>query len=136
MMEHKGYVGKVEFDDEAGVFYGEVVNTRDVITFQGASVLELKKAFHDSIEDYLAFCQERGEAPDKPLSGRFVTRISPDLHRRINLAASLSGKSVNTWVTEQLESGTQHAGLQGKAKRSKSRPRSKLRTKRKAPRPA
>lgn len=35
MMVHKGYIGKVEFDDEAGVFHGEVVNTRDFITFQG-----------------------------------------------------------------------------------------------------
>lgn len=57
-MEYKGYVGKAEFDDEAGVFYGEVVNTRDVITFQGRSVDELREA--DSVEDYLEFCAERG----------------------------------------------------------------------------
>ena len=30
MMEYKGYVGKVEFDDEAGIFHGEVLDTRDV----------------------------------------------------------------------------------------------------------
>ena len=106
MMEHKGYVGRVEYDDEAGIFHGEVINTRDVITFQGASVQELRKAFRDSVEDYLDFCQQRGEAPEKRFSGQFVTRISPDLHRRINIAASLSGKSLNAWVTEQLERGT------------------------------
>lgn len=32
MMEYKGYIGVVEFDDEAGIFHGEVVNTRDVIS--------------------------------------------------------------------------------------------------------
>ena len=47
MMEYKGYIGKVEFDDEAGLFHGEVINTRDVITFQGRSVTELKKAGSD-----------------------------------------------------------------------------------------
>jgi predicted HicB family RNase H-like nuclease len=104
MMEYKGYVGKVDFDDQAGIFHGEVINTRDVITFQGKSVAELKKAFHDSIEDYLEFCASRGEEPDKPFSGQFVTRIPPDLHRQINLAATLSGKSLNAWVAEQLES--------------------------------
>jgi predicted HicB family RNase H-like nuclease len=103
MMEYKGYVGLVEFDDDAGIFHGEVINTRDVITFQGATVQKLRKAFHDSVEDYLAFCKERGEAPEKPFSGQFVTRVSPDLHRRINMAATLSGKSLNAWVTEQLE---------------------------------
>ena len=71
------YVGKVEFDDEAGIFHGEVVGTRDVVTFQGKSVDELKTAFEQSIDDYLAFCKQRGEEPDKPLSGQFVTRVSP-----------------------------------------------------------
>jgi predicted HicB family RNase H-like nuclease len=120
-MEYKGYVGKVDFDDEAGIFHGEVINTRDVITFQGASVAELKKAFRDSVEDYLAFCQERGEEPDKPFSGQFVTRVSPDLHRRINLAATLSGKSLNAWVTEQLESGVQRVGSKTPSARAKGR---------------
>lgn len=103
MMNYKGYIGKVEFDDEAGIFHGDVINTRDVITFQGESVTELKQAFHESVDDYLAFCKQRGEAPDKPFSGQFVTRIPPDLHRQVNVAAALSGKSLNAWVTEQLQ---------------------------------
>jgi predicted HicB family RNase H-like nuclease len=68
MMEYKGYVGEVEFDDEAGVFHGEVLDTRDVISFQGKSAAELKAAFDGSIDDYLAFCKQRGEEPDKPFS--------------------------------------------------------------------
>jgi len=102
-MEYKGYIGRVEFDDEAALFTGEVINTRDVITFQGDSVGELTQAFRDSIDDYLAFCKTRGEAPDKPFSGQFVTRISPELHRQVNLAAVRSGKSLNAWVAEQLQ---------------------------------
>ncbi len=103
MMEYKGYVGKVEFDDEAGIFHGEVLDTRDVITFQGQSVDELKTAFQESIDDYLAFCKQRGEEPNKPFSGQFVTRIPTDLHRQVNRAASISGKSLNAWVVEQLQ---------------------------------
>jgi predicted HicB family RNase H-like nuclease len=103
MMEYKGYVGKVEFDDEAGLFHGEVLDTRDVITFQGRSVAELKAAFEESIDDYLAFCKERGEEPNKPFSGQFITRVPPELHRQVNLAASISGKSLNAWVVEQLQ---------------------------------
>ena len=103
MMEYKGYVGKVEFDDEAGIFHGEVLDMRDVITFQGKSVAELKAAFQGSIDDYLAFCKQRGEEPDKPFSGQFVARIPPELHRQVNRAASISGKSLNAWVVEQLQ---------------------------------
>jgi len=66
MLEHKGYIGHISFDDDAEFFHGEVINTRDVITFQGDSVKAIKKAFVESVEDYLAFCAERNEAPEKP----------------------------------------------------------------------
>lgn len=110
MMDYQGYIGKVEYDDEASIFHGEVINTRDVITFQGKSVAELKKAFRESVDDYLAFCAERGEEPDKPFSGQFVTRVSPDLHRRASVAASIAGKSLNAWVAEQLDSAVKAKG--------------------------
>ncbi len=45
MMEYKGYFAKVEFDDEANIFHGEVINLRDVITFEGETVDELRTAF-------------------------------------------------------------------------------------------
>jgi predicted HicB family RNase H-like nuclease len=61
MMEYKGYIGTGEFDDDAGLFCGEVLNLRDVVTFQGTMVKQLRKAFRDSVVDYLDFCAERGE---------------------------------------------------------------------------
>jgi predicted HicB family RNase H-like nuclease len=120
MMEYKGYIGKVEFDGEAGIFHGDVVNTRDVITFQGKSVAELRKAFRESVDDYLDFCAERGEEPDKPFSGQFVTRISPDLHRRASVAASMAGKSLNAWVAEQLQSAVDSSGSNTRSGSAKS----------------
>jgi predicted HicB family RNase H-like nuclease len=103
MMEYKGYIGIVEFDDEAGIFHGEVINLRDVITFQGESVQELRQAFQDSVEDYLEFCAERNEEPEKPFSGTFTLRIPPELHRDIALRAKLADKSLNSWVAEVLK---------------------------------
>lgn len=104
MMEYKGYVAKVEFDDEAEVFYGEVINLRDVITFAGESVADLKQAFEDSVEDYLDFCAERGESPEKPYSGKFSIRLDPELHRKISMKARLANKSLNSWISDALES--------------------------------
>lgn len=105
MMEYKGYIGQVEFDDEAEIFHGEVVNTRDIITFQGNSVEALKSAFNDSVDDYLDWCAERGEEPDKPYSGKFVVRISPDLHRDLSIEARRQRLSLNTLVARRLEAG-------------------------------
>ena len=102
MLEYKGYTGNVEFDAEAGLFHGEVLDTRDVITFQGTSVDDLQQAFQDSVDDYLDFCEERREEPEKPFSGRLMVRLSSDLHRKLYVEAKRGGKSLNQLITERL----------------------------------
>lgn len=97
-MEYKGYFAEVEFDDE-NIFHGEVINLRDVITFEGETVRKLKKAFQDSVDDYLDFCTERGEDPEKPYSGKFVVRVEPEMHKNITIEARKAGKSLNVWVS-------------------------------------
>ena len=104
MFTYKGYIGRVDYDDEAGFFNGEVINTRDIITFQGKSVKDLKKALKESVEDYLEFCRERGEEPDRPFSGKFIVRIPPEVHREAFLKAKSAGKSLNAWVGEVIQS--------------------------------
>ena len=102
MLEYKGYTGHVEFDAEAGLFHGEVLDTRDVITFQGTSVEDLHQAFRDSVDDYLDFCEERREEPEKPFSGRLMVRLSSDLHRKLYVEAKRGGKSLNKHISERL----------------------------------
>src|SRR5438874_247658 len=102
-MKYKGYLARVEFDEQADLFHGEVINIRDVITFQGRSVEELRQAFEESVEDYLALCSQRGEEPEPPFSGRITLRLSPERHRRIVMVAQKSGKDIATWATEVLD---------------------------------
>jgi predicted HicB family RNase H-like nuclease len=103
MMTYKGYIGDVEYDDETKLFHGDVINTRDVITFQGASVGELEKALRDSIEDYISWCEEQGVAPEKPYSGKFNLRLSPELHREVAIAAKRLNTSINAFVEKAIE---------------------------------
>lgn len=101
-MEYKGYTARVEFDQDAGILFGEVEGLRDVVTFEATDVSGLEKAFHDSVDDYLAMCAERGEDPEKPYSGKFIVRVDPKLHREIATAAARAGKSLNAFTTEVL----------------------------------
>jgi len=103
MLNYKGYSGQINYDDEAKIFHGEIIDTQDIITFQGKSVDEIEKAFRESIDDYLDFCKERGEKPEKPFSGKFILRMSPKLHHKLYLKANRSGKSLNKWVVETLD---------------------------------
>ena len=102
-MSYKGYDALVEYDGGADIFHGEVLNLRDVITFQGSSIAELKTALAHSIDDYLEFCKARGEEPETPYSGQFVVRIEPPLHRALASAAHRAGTSLNKWVAATLE---------------------------------
>lgn len=90
------------FDADADRFHGEVVNTRDVITFEGRSVEELRSELEASVEDYLAYCRERGEEPEKPFRGDFLVRADPELHRALTTAAAGAGMSLNAFVVARL----------------------------------
>ena len=102
MLEYKGYITTVEAED--GVFLGRVAGLRDVITFEGTTFAEVEQAFRDSIDDYLAFCAERGEPPDRLYSGRIPLRISPGTHRRAAMRAQSEGLSLNQWIARRIES--------------------------------
>ena len=104
MLEYKGYLGMVEADD--GVFAGRVVGLRDIVTFEGSTFAEVEQAFRDSIDDYLAFCAERGEPPDRPYSGKIPLRVSPEMHRRAAMRAQAAGLSLNQWIAQRIETGT------------------------------
>ncbi len=65
-MEYRGYRGVVNYVGRPGLLHGEVVGIRDVITYQGGSASEVRRAFKDSVDEYLAICSERFREPDRP----------------------------------------------------------------------
>ena len=102
MMNYKGYIGKVEYDDENRVFTGNVVNVKTVITFHGSTVDELEEDFKASVDDYLQWCKEDGIEPEKPYSGKFNVRFTPELHQRAAVGAKILGISLNSFVEKSV----------------------------------
>ena len=103
MMNYKGYMAKIAFDDDVDIFHGEVINIRDVVTFQGKSVAELREEMRGSVDDYIVFCEERGEKPERPFSGNFPIRSTAEEHRLFVVAATAENKSLNVWAREKLK---------------------------------
>ena len=52
-LKYKGYIGSVEFSKEDAVLHGKIIGINDLVTYEANCVVELKKAFIDSVEDYL-----------------------------------------------------------------------------------
>jgi predicted HicB family RNase H-like nuclease len=102
MLKYKNYTGIVEYDSDGKIFTGEVIGLRDVITFQGRTPEELERSFQESVDFYLEMCAKDGVSPQKPYSGRFNVRLTPEMHMRIAEKAAQERVSLNQWVTEAL----------------------------------
>jgi predicted HicB family RNase H-like nuclease len=105
-MNHKGYTARIEFDERDNLFVGRVLGLRAMISFHGETVAELHEAFSVAIEDFLADCKEQGVKPEKPASGKLMFRVPPEVHAAALVAAQASGKSLNQWATEVIQSAS------------------------------
>ncbi len=102
-MNFGDYIAKIDFDSDIGMFHGRIINIRSVINFYGESVDKLQEEFESSLQAYLDVCKEKGIDPDKPYSGRFNIRMSPEQHRRFAQHAAKESKSLNAWALEAME---------------------------------
>ena len=102
-MTHKGYAARVEYSENDECFIGHIAGIRDTVGFHGESVAELRTAFEEAVDDYLATCAKLGREPNHPYSGQFRLRLKPELHARAAIAAETRGKSLNAWVAEVIE---------------------------------
>ena len=73
-----------------------------MIGFHADNVAELRRAFEEAVDDYIAYCAEQGRESLRPASGKISLRISPEVHSAMNVAAEVVGKSVNQWINDTL----------------------------------
>ena len=99
---YKCYLAEVTIDEESGLLFAETIGMRDGVTAQAETYARLKEEFVASIDDYLSWCDELGEEPEKPYSGKFQLRTDPQTHRNAVLAAKKEGKSLNSFVNDAL----------------------------------
>ncbi len=98
MIKYKGYTGVFEFDTSIDLFHGRVMGLKDVVTFQGSSLDELRHEMAESVEDYFELCADMGKDPERPYRGEFLIRTTPEVHRGAVVKAASSGQSLNAWV--------------------------------------
>lgn len=102
-MTYRGYTGSVEYEPEGAYFFGHVVGITDIISFEGTSMEELETDFRNGVDSYLRGCARNGMEPQKPYSGKFVLRLSPDVHREASIAARRAYSSMNHWILGAIQ---------------------------------
>lgn len=103
ILEYKGYIASVEFDADDKCLFGKIEHINDLIMFDGNDSQEIEKAFHEAVDSYLAFCQERGKEPNQSFKGSFNIRPGVALHRKAAVEAKRRRISLNDLVTKSIE---------------------------------
>jgi predicted HicB family RNase H-like nuclease len=99
---YKGYTAIVGFSAEDDCLVGHIAGINDVIGFHADSVEEIRKVFHETVDDYLATCAKIGREPNKPYSGKVTLRLPPELHAQLAVQAEANGSSLNNWMVAAL----------------------------------
>ncbi len=102
-LTYKDYIGSVSFSSEDEVFYGKIEHINDLITFESGNAHDLKIAFEEAVDDYIAFCEEKGVKPNKPFKGSFNVRLKPSVHKLAYQNAMQKGMSLNKFIETTLE---------------------------------
>lgn len=102
-MTYKGYLGSVSFSEKDNVLFGKIEGINALVNFEGETVKELKNAFHEAVDDYLAYCDEQGIEPDKSYTGVLNVRLTPAIHRQVAMLARKEGMTLNAFIKEALE---------------------------------
>ena len=102
-MTYKGYLGSVSFSEKDRVFFGKIEGINGLVNFEGESVTELTEAFHEAVDDYLAYCNDEGIEPDKSYTGVLNVRLTPAIHRQVAMLARQAGMTLNAYIKEALE---------------------------------
>jgi predicted HicB family RNase H-like nuclease len=107
-LKYQDYTASIQYSTEDEVFFGKVIGITDLITFEGTSVLELKAAFKEAIEDYLQTCKSLGKSPDKTYKGVFNVRVPANLHKRAATFATLHDITLNDFVKTAIIYAVKH----------------------------
>ncbi|MBR4920372.1 MAG: type II toxin-antitoxin system HicB family antitoxin [Prevotella sp.] len=102
-MTYKGYLGSVAYSEKDNVFFGKIEGINGLVNFEGESVKELTEAFHEAVDDYLAYCKDEGIEPEKSYTGVLNVRLKPAVHRQIAMLAKQAGMTINSYIKEALE---------------------------------
>lgn len=65
-MEYRGYTGCVRYDAVERMFYGEVMDVRDTITYEAVDEEGLECAFRDAVDEYIGQCRACEQEPAQP----------------------------------------------------------------------
>ncbi|MBD1393141.1 type II toxin-antitoxin system HicB family antitoxin [Mucilaginibacter glaciei] len=108
ILQYNNYYASVHFSADDEVFHGKILGINDLVSFEGASVKDLKNAFEEAVEDYLETCTMIDKTPEKTYKGTFNVRVSSTLHKEAAIFAAVNNITLNEFVKRALSFTLSH----------------------------
>lgn len=102
VMEINGHKATISYDPETELFRGEFIGLNGGADFYADNVQQLRQEGEQSLQIFLAVCEEKGIAPYKSYSGKLNVRMPPELHAAAVIAAAAQNISLNEWINQTL----------------------------------
>jgi len=103
-LSYRNYCGSVEVSFEDKCLYGKILFITDLITYESDNVDGLETAFREAVDFYLEKCARENLVADKPFSGSFNVRVTPEKHRAASMKAASEGISLNELIGRCIDS--------------------------------
>lgn len=103
VLEHKGFIGTVNYSADDRVFFGKIEGINDLVTFEGTTVDELEAVFKEMVDLHIEDCEREGKPAEKSYKGSFNVRISSELHKKAAQKAAAKGITLNQLVKRALK---------------------------------
>jgi len=103
VMVYKDFIGSVEYSDEDGVLYGQVLGVPSLLSYEGTDVTSLRNDFMEMVDEYLEECRLQNRKPEVSYKGSFNVRVSPEVHRDSVIYAKTHDISLNSFVEKAIK---------------------------------
>ena len=109
LLKYKTYAGTIEHDLEQALLHGQIAFINDHISYHGETISELKQAFEEAVDDYLADCADLGKDPNLPFKGSLNVRIGEDRHKALAIKSKELNKSINVLICDAIDASQVNA---------------------------
>ena len=103
VIRYKEFLGSVHYAEADDCFFGRIEGIDDLVTFEGRTTAELRMAFREAVDDYLALCRKVKKPVLKSYRGGFNVRLPAELHMKAVRKSALLGVSLNKLVQRAVE---------------------------------
>lgn len=111
-MQYRGYLGSIECSVENDCLFGKILYVNDLVSYEADSPVGLQESFEGAVDDYLQTCEQMGKVPEKSFKGSFNVRVSPDLHRKAAMQATVYEESLNEFVAQAVREKVERYGYE------------------------